>query len=258
MWKVVRLSEGQLRDVRPEDVLEDGWFRFCETYRGGGGYDLFPDIARRRFGYAHHCQFVVQLLGCHLDCPYCYVTREGVWGEHRKFTSLDLVDAFNRAFAEHGTTVFHLMGGAPALQLKQWPDLLATFRARADERCVFHSDLLLTEAPYDEAVLHEIARPNCLYAVDVKGLTQEEHLKNTRKPFNEELFWSNLDKIERFRLPYYLTFTAVSEQGAFWDRFKSLYSQSYEDRKAEAFTIDLIEYDAQPFVDRVPWGERKT
>ena len=25
-------------------------------------------------------QFVVQLRGCVLNCPYCYVTQDGVWG----------------------------------------------------------------------------------------------------------------------------------------------------------------------------------
>jgi hypothetical protein len=43
-WKVVPLSPGQLLDVRPEDILNDGHFRRCNTYRGGGGYDQFPRL----------------------------------------------------------------------------------------------------------------------------------------------------------------------------------------------------------------------
>lgn len=253
-FKVVRLSEGQLHDVRPDDVLADGWFRLCETYRGGGGYDLFPDIARRRLGYAHHRQFVVQLLGCHLDCPYCYVTREGVWGEHRRFSARELVAAFIDAFHEHGTTVFHLMGGAPALSMKHWPSLISEFEAKAPAGCAFHSDLLLTEGIYDADTLRAISRPQCLYAADVKGLTPEEHLRNTRKPFDEALFWENLDKLERVGMPYYLTFTAVGDPEPFWQRFQRLYPGTYATRRSEAFTIDLIDYDALPFVDRVPWG----
>ena len=106
-WKVVPLSLNQLRDVRKEDVLEDGIFRKCDTYRGGGGYDQFPIICEKRLGERRHHQFVVQLFGCNLDCPYCYVTREGVWGEPIQITTEQLVQAFQRSVQE----VFHLMGG---------------------------------------------------------------------------------------------------------------------------------------------------
>lgn len=41
-WPVVPLSEGQLKDVNPADILEEGLYRKCDTYRGGGGYDQFP------------------------------------------------------------------------------------------------------------------------------------------------------------------------------------------------------------------------
>lgn len=252
-WKVARLSRGQLQDVRPDDVLASGWFRICETYRGGGGYDEFPIIAERRWGRAHHIQFVVQLFGCHLDCPYCYVTREGVWGEHKRFSTADLVEAFASAHRERGVSVFHLMGGAPALQLKFWPELIDALE-QLDFDWVFHSDLLLTEAPYDERVLRGVSRTRCLFAVDVKGLTAEEHLRNTRKPFRESLFWENLARVEAARAPYYTTFTNVEFPNVYWDRFRQHWPDRLAEAQRDAFNIGLIKYKAIPYVDEVKWG----
>ncbi len=83
-WKVVPLSEGQLQDVNPKDILEDGLYRMCNSYKGGGGYDKFPDFVQHFYRLEkdkYSKQFIVQLFGCNLDCPYCYVTREGVWGD---------------------------------------------------------------------------------------------------------------------------------------------------------------------------------
>lgn len=257
LWKVVPLSKGQLLDVRPEDIVANGHFRLCDTYRGGGGYDQFPRIAELRFGTLHRRQFIVQLFGCNLDCPYCYVTREGVWGQPVEYSTTDLVAAYFDALATEPNppSVFHLMGGAPALQLKFWPELVEAFQ-RETKHSVFHSDLMLTESEYDYSALRAVARPNCLYAVDIKGLTPEEHLKNTRKPFLEGRFWRNLDLLERAKVPYYITFTACSQANidAFWELFLENYPFSYQERFSEAFSIDLINYDALPHVDDIPWG----
>ncbi len=122
-WPVVPICERQRRDVNPDDLLEDGLYRKCNTYKGGGGYDMFPAIYRRRHRRLDPTtqlavQFVVQLQGCPLDCPWCYVTRDGVLGEPVQRTTNELVSAFERS----GLTVFHLMGGAPALFLVLWPE----------------------------------------------------------------------------------------------------------------------------------------
>ena len=251
-WKVVPLSQGQLLDVRKEDVLSGGDFRLCETYRGGGGYDQFPSIIEKRSGKNHHKQFIVQLFGCNLDCPYCYVTRAGVWSKPKQLTTLQLVEAFQSAHETHEATVFHLMGGAPALQLKQWPALIEAL-ASVKFEYVFHSDFLLTEGVYSEDVLKKLARKDCLFAVDVKGLTKEEHLRNTRKPFQEELFWKNLGRLEETKVPYYVTFTAVETPSLFWKKFQELWPKSYERVVSESFSINLIDYEAAPHIDDVPW-----
>lgn len=253
-WKVVPLSAGQRLDVRPKDLINDGLFRRCSTYRGGGGYDEFPRIAARRFGghpdeYSE--QFVVQLKGCNLDCPYCYVTRAGVWGPHRTITTSQLVDAF----VESGLPVFHLMGGAPALQMRQWPRLIDYLQYKCPD-AVFHSDLMLTEGCYDVSTLTDLSsRQRCLYAVNVKGTTPEEWFANTRKPLDEELFWSNWRAIQHAGLPAYVTFTAVVRDtlNAFWIRARHN-DIDVDLWRRDHFVIDLIDYDATPHVDDVNWG----
>lgn len=43
-WKVVPICDKQMKDVNPSDVLNDGLYRKCDVYKGGGGYDMFPSI----------------------------------------------------------------------------------------------------------------------------------------------------------------------------------------------------------------------
>lgn len=255
MWKVVPLSKGQLMDVREDDILNNGLFRKCSNYRGGGGYDQFPFICERRLGKKYSEQFIVQLFGCNLDCPYCYVTRAGVWGEWVGQTKEQLIQAFE----DSGQEVFHLMGGAPALYIQKWAPLIQLLGEKSPT-AVFHSDLMLTEKVYDFQQLQNIVAVgtnNTLFAVDVKGLDEEEHLANTRKPFLEHRFWWNLLRIETAGLNYYFTFTNVKSENieGFWKHCAHLFGQDYVAfHKRDAFSIDLIDYGALPYVDSVPWG----
>ena len=249
IWPVVPIGEYQRLDVRPDDLLDGGDFRRCDTYRGGGGYDHFPGICEKRLGRLLHHQFVVQLYGCNLDCPYCYVTRSGVWGKAKHFTTKQLVHAFERS----GQEVFHLMGGAPALYLNGWPELVAELPA-----AVFHSDFLLTEQPYDESVLADIAalgRGNTLFAVDIKGTTPADYERNTRKKFKADLFWGNLDRLVRNGINFYLTFTNP-DMGNYDAMVESLVARFGRAIMDDAFIIKLVDYDALPFVDIRPWGEQ--
>lgn len=253
-WPVVPISEAQGLDVREEDRLDGGLYRKCETYRGGGGYDRFPTLAKKRWGREHHLQFVVQLRGCHLDCPYCYVTRSGVWSKSTPTTTFEVINAFKRTKC----SVFHLMGGAPALYMKYWRYLI--FQIEAMENIVFHSDLLLTEFKYKVSTLFTIRSDRALYAVDVKGTTNEEHLAMTRKPFAYDLFWLNMESIEYLGIPFYITFTGLPEksQERFWSKHREMCGDKISDaRREDAFNIDLKVYDALPFVDSVTWGNKK-
>jgi len=239
-WKVCPIQGRQLKDVRPEDIFGD--FRICNTYRGGGGYDQFPKIAKKR---GLTCkgdiglQFVVQLYGCKLDCPYCYVTKEGIHGEVKKYTSEQLLGAYGRAFIARQPGIFHLMGGAPALYHHAWSELIDVI----PENVIFHSDLMLTEKRYNFSDLFRCNRRNTLYAVNIKGVTPEDYYRNTRREFKKKLFWGNLYRLIDARTPFYLTFTNPDKDHL--DEFKDDLVRRFGDNILDDhFVIDLINYEA--------------
>ena len=248
-WRVCPIQGRQLKDVREEDLFED--FRICNTYRGGGGYDKFPIIAEKRFKGQHHkdggvyignwaLQFVVQLYGCHLDCPYCYVTRDGIWGKYNEYTTLELIEAFARCYVEKARVgVFHLMGGSPALYIKHWHEIINEFRNLA----LFHSDLLLTEKFYTDRDLESIVSDNALYAVNIKGVTIEDYYKNTGRILNDHMFWHNLRRLQSYGVNYYITFTNPDKENL--DKFRELLQEEIgEHCLDDSFVIDLVQYEA--------------
>ncbi len=235
MWKVVPLCRRQLRDVNPKDILHGGHFRKCNVYRSGGGYDKFPSIAEKRLGKKASNQFVVQLYGCSLDCPYCYVTRDGVFGKYIEYTSNELVDICEKESLE----ILHLMGGSPAIYLDKWHKIIELL----DKEIIFHSDLLLIEKEYKELWLKQIKSSNSIYAINVKGVTPEDFYRNTNTKFNEKLFWSNLDKVVDSRINFYMTFTNPDMR--YLDDFKNIMIKKYgSEVLKDSFVIDLIEYGA--------------
>lgn len=237
VWKVVPVCAAQNLDVRPEDLLNGGDFRKCNTYRGGGGYDRFPYIYEKRKGRCVAQQFVVQLYGCNLDCPYCYVTRAGVWGETKPYTTEGLI----KAFVESEQEIFHLMGGAPALYLEGWPEIMRAL----PEGAVFHSDFMLTEKPYNTQLLQDIVScsNNSLFAVNIKGTSPEDYKKNTGKTLKEALFWGNLSALVESNTPFYLTFTNPDTRyyGAFVQRLEREFGSQI---MRNSFVIGLIDYQA--------------
>jgi len=242
-WKVCPIQGRQLKDVRPEDIM--GHFRICSTYRGGGGYDQFPYILIRRRPYllSHlkgnpGIQFVVQLFGCHLNCPYCYVTRDGIFGDFIEYSSKELVDVFLEIAEKRGCGVFHLMGGAPALYHKHWYEILDILPSEY----VFHSDLLLTEMEYDINALTAVRSPNALYAVNLKG-TPKTHLENTGRKLNEKLFWDNFDKVVESGISFYITVTKPDfDTPAFLDQIEDRYGN--RNVLEDSFFINIIDYEA--------------
>ena len=253
-WKVVPLSKGQLLDVRKKDILNRGLYRACDTHRGGGGYDQFSEICTKRLGWAAQHQFVVQLFGCNLDCSYCYVTREGVWGKYEQVSTTQLVDAFVKSDLQ----VFHLMGGAPALSIRRWPELIGDLSRRyklSIREWVFHSDMMLTEINYPSDALQYLrcARDRVLIAVNIKGYDDEEWIANTRKHPNWQRFERNLRLLSFTGVPFYITFTNVSKKNVrrFWIEHQYLPS-------IESFDIELIDYNAIRHVDDVPWGGERS
>lgn len=242
LWPVVPLCEAQLKDVREEDVLYGGLYRKCDTYRGGGGYDRFPYLFEARYGEHPNEQFVVQLQGCHLKCPYCYVTPEGVDGRPVMVSTEMLI----QDYVDSGLQVLHLMGGAPARYIEFWPHLIERlFEVKPD--AVFHSDLLLTEKIFSASTLKRIARDRCLYAVGIKGMPSGSYVHNTGLNFEKAVKHLAMIKLNAGRVHRllsnryaYFTFTNCTEQekGEF-ERYVGC-----PDMFADSFDIDLVQYEA--------------
>lgn len=242
-WKVVPITWPQTLDVREEDIFGD--FRLCDTNRGGGGYDQFPTICQKRLEKDFlkidnlNKQFIVQLYGCVLDCPYCYVTKYGVFGNYIPYGNYDLLNSFKSS----GTKVFHLMGGSPAIYLDKWYSITREL----PKDCVFTSDLLLQEGFYRLNWLLPLKYSNCVLAVNIKGGDPEEFYQNTRKVFNSKLFWYNLDILVQSGVEFYFTFTNV-ESNIIIDLIKERYGQKILE---DAYHIELHEYEATKAFNQV-------
>lgn len=242
-WKVVPICDRQLRDVNPEDILNDGLYRKCNIYKGGGGYDKFSDIYRYRNesndNRNYNNQFVVQLYGCTLNCPYCYVTHDGVYGEYISVDTQKLLSDFYKSKLD----VFHLMGGAPAIYMEHWYEILDELK----DIYPFHSDFLCVEKEYDVNVLKELAKyKNSLYAVSIKGSTKKEFQRNTGRELDENLFWSNLEKLWEYKVPAYLTFTGMDTDSIkhFREKLESKFPTNYGKILENSFAINLVKYKA--------------
>ena len=247
-FKVCPVQGRQLLDVRKSDIFGD--FRICDTYRGGGGYDKLPAIIERRNILSEKDgmltntvkQFVVQLYGCHLRCPYCYVTRDGIFGEYKEYTAEELVHNFMVAKDIYNVGVFHLMGGAPALYINDWYSILLQLPTGT----IFTSDLLLTEQPYDKdqlSALRILGKNKGIYAVNIKGITDEDYKFNTGRKIDWALFWNNLKLVVNSGINFYITFTNpdMFYINKFKDKLTSLYGEHILD---DSFIIDIKKYEA--------------
>lgn len=257
LWPVVPLCDRQRLDVRDEDVLEGGLYRKCNTYRGGGGYDKYPAIAEARFGKRLAQQFVVQLYGCPLRCPYCYVTPDGVRGVSVPITASSLASSFKSS----GQEVFHLMGGAPALYLSHWPELLDLL----GHNTPFHSDFLLCEGVYTKQMIKRVCRDNCLYAINIKGVDHLSWQRNTGLdlPYPDRLILYNLLQIFTFGDPknFYFTFTNLTATIAqaylnwLYGAFLHGHHLDIVPFIQDYFCIDLIRYNAIGGVDEAIFNQ---
>lgn len=238
-WPVMKLCERQLRDINPSDVLNGGLFRRCDTHKGGGAYDQFPEIYRKRFPgeMPVNEQFVAQLRGCPFNCAYCCVTRDGVQdGDCVMVTTEFMVDQFRAS----GLPVFHLMGGAPDIYLNMWPELLQNLEGTG---AVFHSDFLLAERLYDDDVLDMVSEyPYQLHAVSIKG-TPATLQRNTGAQPSIAAMLNNFEKLVSNRIPFYVTFTSMSKSEETWWRELLAYEFG-ESVLRDSFSIKVQHYKA--------------
>jgi len=213
-WPVVPICEKQKMDIRKEDLIEGGLYRTCDVSRAGNREDPLPEIISTQFDQFYFPdytkQFVVQLQGCPLSCPYCYVTHDGVHGTAKLISTDSLIEAFQKS----GCNVFHLMGGAPGIYIYNWPELISRMRPTD----VFHSDLLLVDVDYDADIIEKLCTaPNAVYAVSIKGTNNDEWCRNTGTAMSNaqySLFWNNLGTILNCSNPerFYFTFTNCSAE----------------------------------------------
>ena len=240
LFPVVPVCDKQLRDVREEDrVYVNGIpiARTCCIEKAGGGYDMFRDIFLSRFGVdSGPDHFIAQVYGCTHDCPWCYVTLDGVWGDAVGLKVRELVNLVHgvnekrKELNEAPDTpanrqpmpmikVLHLMGGAPALYLNSWPALYHEI-LRSD--LIFHSDFLLDEGLYNVHVLEYLANMDKDYEVKTNlvasaGATATGHVRQLHavsfKPGKvlTHLQLTNLRALYVCGLPFYITFTGMKE-----------------------------------------------
>ncbi|HEC66693.1 MAG TPA: radical SAM protein [bacterium] len=240
LFSIAPLQHPQLLDVKEEDLVLEGECR-VHSFDPGRLTDYLPRIIKKRMGKIVLEQFVVQLNGCHLRCPYCYVTEAGYLVSENKiirYTAEELVQIFLK---QTEADIFHLMGGAPALYLKHWPELLDAL----PDNFIFHSDFTLTEGKYDKVILQEIARPNAIYAVNWKGMSLEEFEANTTVRPDPNLFYDNINLLVEAGVNFYCTFTNCDPVGIGnlidrWEKGNKIPSSIWED----SFSIDLVQYDA--------------
>lgn len=226
-FKVVPICPKQGKDVRPEHVLFNGKYRLCDTYSGGGGYDQFGRIYKKRFGtLPHPVQFVVQLHGCPLKCSYCYVTPDGVHGDYEATYTDTLITDFTGIHKTKHIDVFHLMGGAPALYLEHWMILA---RHISSMGCIFHSDFLGVEMPYKREWIQNLPG---LHAVSIKNP------KDVGVPYNVELLMYNLKMLLTSNVQFYLTFTG---EPALRDKIEAKFGSNI---LLDSFCIDIKKYKA--------------
>lgn len=185
----------------PDDRGDKSPYRMAEIF-GGDWQD-----------YNNH--FIVQVAGCPLKCPYCYV-------DNLKADLLMTADELVEKFIEFKKIVeskfniklkvFHFMGGAPALYCEFWKELRNSLDNHGFNDVLLFSDVILVEnyfykkKPWEFLNLHHFILTGCL-----KGTNEDNFIKNTGG-FN--LFRQSLKELQNY-LPaknFYLTLIGFEEK----------------------------------------------
>ena len=117
--------------------------------------------------------------------------------------------------------------------------------------------MMLIEGIYQRKWLIDISYPNVLIAVNIKGLDPEEWEKNTRKPYSKLKLRLNLSRVINYlhKDNWYLTFTGITDKhGISKEERVENWCREYEVEWQRRYIIDLIEYEAMPYVDNQTWG----
>jgi len=240
-------------------------FRTCDTNRSRIAC-RFPEYFVERWGWKPSTRrFVAQLYGCHLDCAYCSIHLEGVWGRHTGYSTAGLITEFtciqdfNWAHQDTIDTLdtFHLSGGAPELYMGMWPALIESLKENAREQTAFHSDLTLSAHRYQSNTLNQLQtlKRNCMFAVNVKGWSPDEYFRLTRKKqFNPALMLDNLEALLGWGIPLYITYTGMAEDSI--DRFEQAAAKRVEGwgEHINRWRIPIHAYNAMNVTSTAQWG----
>lgn len=221
---ISKIGEVQKRDIENDQdmgiVCYDEYARICTTNTGSRRDigDRSPYRMARLFGgmwQDYNNQYVIQVAGCPLDCPYCYVDN---LEENAHWTVASIVNnflAFSQMavdFFHEPLNVLHLMGGAPAIYCSFWPKLRAEMDSRGLGNVVLFTNVILVEwrlrnvQPWDFMNLHNFIVEGCL-----KGTNRENFVQNT----GHDLFDDAIIELRRYAplTNFYLTLINYDEAG---------------------------------------------
>lgn len=186
---ISKIGPLQKIDVKKAGRYHDDYGRVCQVIQSKNWHgDLSSLRIAKLFG--KHWQhwdkhFVVQVAGCSLKCPYCYVDN---LNPDKIVTAKELVSLFFE-FSEivPDLNVFHLCGGMPARYPKFWEELRDELNNTGLREVVLLTDTVFVEHtiynvfPWCYIELPYFALVGCL-----KGTTRQNFFVNTGQNLFDE------------------------------------------------------------------------
>ena len=126
--------------------------------------------------------FIIQVAGCELDCPVCYVDNKN-WDT--TFNAQDLVDEFTKfKRVVPSLNVFHLMGGNPGRFASGWSILREELNSRTYKNIILLTNVLFIENElYANIPWTKLELDNFVIAGCLKGTNKQNFIDNTGKDY---------------------------------------------------------------------------
>lgn len=198
--EIARLGPGQLKDVERSGVEHhNGWARTCTILQGNPPQSDIGDRSPHRIAdlYGDNWKywdrhFVVQVAGCPLRCPYCYVDNLDVGFRISIEELVGIYADFRECIPE--LNVFHLMGGCPGRYAHLWPLIRAELDKAGFRDTVFFSNVILVEETVHGACPWRHIPLRSVIAVCLKGTSFSNFVENTQR----NLFQEALVELENY------------------------------------------------------------
>lgn len=197
--------------IQMEDVLRSGleihndFARTCTVAKGDPPAspigDTTPWILEKRYGHSWkhwNRQFVVQVAGCPLECPYCYIDNLSAG---MAITIEEMISWYREfRYRVHELNIFHFMGGCPGAHAHYWPIIRQELDEAGFEDSVLVTDAILVEE-WAYGIKPWIHIPNrTLVLVCIKGTSFSNFEANTGR---------NLFPVAMRELNHYLPLSEV-------------------------------------------------